>query len=192
MLRSDKLVSSILMAAAFVAAAAVAGCGSSSGGSPSSESSSSESPPRESPASGSASGKSESEFESEFSSVEVNRLGSFGQTEKEFQNAAIRNAVKHAQDHQVPGEAVERITIMGNEPVGSSLSQGTPEQANRPTSYRVWVKIQGCERDIMYTTSQVGRLISYTDDADCLAAARRGSAESPDGEREAPRGGQTF
>ncbi len=77
---------------------------------------------------------------------------------------------------------------MGNEPAGASLSQGQSGQGIRPTSYRVWVKVAGCERDVMYTATANGRLISYTDDGECLSGGSgRGGGDTTG--TTAPRGG---
>ncbi|MDJ0980433.1 MAG: hypothetical protein QNI94_02345 [Kiloniellales bacterium] len=77
---------------------------------------------------------------------------------------------------------------MGNEPAGSSFSQGQSGQGVRPTSYRVWVKVVGCDRDIMYTATADGRLVSYTDDGECLSGSRGRGGGDATGEA-APRGG---
>lgn len=71
---------------------------------------------------GSASGGSRAEFREDFRDVEINRIGDLRQSDVEFQNIAMRNAVRHAEGRQVPAAAVERITIVGNERVGPSLS----------------------------------------------------------------------
>ncbi len=81
---------------------------------------------------------------------------------------------------------------MGNEPAGSSFSQGQSNQSVRPTSYRVWVKVAGCDRDIMYTATTNGRLVSYTDDGECLSGSRgRGGGDST-GDAAPRGGGQSF
>ena len=142
---------------------------------------------------GSASGGSRAAFREGFRDVEINRIGDLRQSDVEFQNIAMRNAVRHAEGHQVPAEAVERITIVGNEPVAPSLSNSKFGGLNRRTSYRLWVKVVGCDRDILYTASPAGRLTSVTDEGRCLAARRSGpESESlkSDGPEPAPGDGK--
>ncbi len=129
------------------------------------------------------------EFRGDLGDVEINRIGDLKLSDVEFQDTAMRNAVGHAEAHQVPAEAVERITIVGNEAVGPSLSKGQLGRLNRRTSYRLWVKVVGCDKDIMYTASPAGRLTSVTDEGACLSSrAARPDAARP-GPDAAPSGG---
>ena len=142
---------------------------------------------------GSASGGSRAEFREDFRDVEINRIGDLRQSDVEFQNIAMRNAVRHAEGRQVPAAAVERITIVGNERVGPSLSNSKLGRLNRRTSDRLWVKVVGCDQDVMYTASPAGRLTSVTDEGGCLAErAARPDADGPGSETTPGGGGPSF
>ena len=163
MLRREDLRSKAPLAAVLLVSAALSACGSGSSG-------------------------SRGEYRGDLSDVEINRIGDLKLSDVEFQNIAMRNAIGHAEGHQVPAEAVERITIVGNERAGPSLSKGKLGRLNQRTSYRLWVKVAGCDKDIMYTASPAGRLTSVTDEGECLSSpeARRPDAEGPEA---APGGG---
>ena len=164
MLRKDDFTPKVSLAAVLLLSAALSACGSASGG-------------------------SRGAYRGDLSEVEINRIGDLRQSDVEFQNIAMRNAVGHAEAHQVPAEAIERITIVGNEALGPSPSKSKLGRLNRRTSYRLWVKVVGCDQDVMYTASPAGRLTSVTDEGDCLAArAARPDAEGP-GPEVAPGGG---
>ena len=111
-----------------------------------------------------------SAYRGDLGDVEINRIGDLKLSDVEFQDIAMRNAVGHAEGHQVPIEAVERITIVGNEAVGPSLSKSKLGRLNQRTSYRLWMKVVGCDKDIMYTASPAGRLTSVTDEGKCLSS----------------------
>ena len=166
MLRKEEFTLAGPLAAALLLSAALTACGSGSGG-------------------------SSGTYRGDLSEVEINRIGDLKQSDVEFQNIAMRNAVGHAEAHQVPAEAIERITIVGNESLGPSPSNSKLGRLNRRTSYRLWIDVAGCDQDVMYTASPAGRLTSVTDEGKCLAA-RAGRPDSEEPGIGPAGGGQSF
>lgn len=129
-------------------------------------------------------GPSSSEaLRSDYSDVEINRLGSLRLDEKNRQNTAIRNAIEYVEARQVPAGSVERITVHNNRRtlprIGSKGALGKRRSFSYgASSMRIWMTVAECDRDLLFTASSTGRLTSVTDDGRCLASEASGKAPS--------------
>lgn len=125
-------------------------------------------------------GGSSSELRGDYSHVKIDRIGDLGVTDTEFQNVSIRNALALVESKQIPAESVEKVVIQSEQAIGPPFAR---RSFGRPVSFRMWLYLEGCDRDLMITASPAGRLTSVTDTGKCLSRGPRnaGNPNAPAG-----------
>lgn len=101
-----------------------------------------------------------------YQGTRIYRIGDYSHRIREFQDYAILNAIDHLLAAGVARDQIAQITIEPDKGAGVlSLRSGFPLS----TTYRLWVKVTGCEANIFMRASQNGRLTSVSDSRRCLA-----------------------
>ncbi len=101
-----------------------------------------------------------------YEGTRIYRIGDYSHRIREFQDNAILNAIDHLLAAGVARDQIAQITIEPDKGAGVlSQRSGFPLS----TTYRLWVKVTGCESNIFMRASQNGRLKSVSDSRRCLA-----------------------
>lgn len=102
-----------------------------------------------------------------YDGTKIYRIGDYSHRIREFQDYAILNAIDHLLAAGVARPAIRQITIEPDKGAGVlSLGSGFPLS----TTYRLWIKVDGCEANIFMRAASSGRLTSVSDRGRCLKA----------------------
>jgi hypothetical protein len=103
----------------------------------------------------------------DLSGIEVRRIGNDQVRLREFQDRAIANSIAHLQSQGIERERIKSVTVdtIGGESSGS-LTIGTSAR------YMVWVKVDGCEKDVMYNAGPTGQVSTPRDSGACLQTSQ--------------------
>ena len=100
-----------------------------------------------------------------YEGTRIYRIGDYSHRIREFQDYAILNAIDHLLAAGVARPAINQITIEPDKGAGVlSQRSGFPLS----TTYRLWIKVEGCRSNIFMRAASTGRLTSVSDAADCL------------------------
>lgn len=104
----------------------------------------------------------------DLSGIEVRRIGNDQVRLREFQDRAIANSIAHLESQGIERERIKSVTVdtIGGESSGS-LSIGTSAR------YMVWVKVDGCEKDVMYNAGPTGQVSTPRDSGACLQTSQQ-------------------
>ena len=100
-----------------------------------------------------------------YDGTRIYRIGDYSHRIREFQDNAILNAIDYLLGSGVARDRIAQITIEPDKGAGVlSLRSGFPLS----TTYRLWVKVTGCESNVFMRASQNGRLTSVSGGRGCL------------------------
>jgi hypothetical protein len=100
-----------------------------------------------------------------FDGTRIYRIGDYSHRIREFEDNAILNAIDYLLAAGVPRHEIEQITIEPDKGAGiTGFRSGFPLS----TSYKLWVRVTGCPKDVFMRASPNGRLISANSGGGCL------------------------
>jgi len=98
-----------------------------------------------------------------FDGTRIYRIGDYSHRIREFQDNAILDAIDYLLAAGVPRHEIEQITI---EPDKGAAGFGSGFSLS--TSYKLWVRVTGCPKNVFMRASQNGRLTSADSGSGCL------------------------
>ena len=99
--------------------------------------------------------------------VEINRIGRDRLGLREFQDRAMARAVAYAMEHGVARQRINHFTV---ETIGGqSGSSGSVGGRRTPVRFTLWMRIEGCESNVVFNASATGQIASPRDRSGCLA-----------------------
>ncbi len=111
--------------------------------------------------------RSPSDWGYDLSGIEIRRIGNDKIFFREFQNRAMHNALVMLAQRGVPRGAVSAITIdtQGGDSGGNFFGGG-----HGFVQYDLWVRVEGCAKNIMFNARHSGSITTMYDKGGCLAA----------------------
>jgi hypothetical protein len=103
--------------------------------------------------------------------IEIDRIGQDRVGLREFQDRAMAKAVAFAINRGVARQRIIRITV---DTLGGDVHRSLGVEVRRtPVSYTLWLRINGCESDVVFRASATGRIGAPRDRSGCLSAAEQ-------------------
>ncbi len=99
----------------------------------------------------------------DFADVEVRRIGDYDYGDKEFQDRAMVQAFGVITEAGIAPKAIRKVTV-STPPTRDEYAFGVRPFAN----YRLWIAVEGCEKDLFFLAGPGGGLVTSQDRAGCL------------------------
>ena len=105
--------------------------------------------------------------------IEINRIGQDRVGLREFQDQAMARSVAFAMGRGVARQRITHITV---DTTGGEARRSRSIAARRtPVRFTVWLRIEGCESNIVFNASATGQIGAPRDSSGCLSASEQPS-----------------
>ncbi len=103
--------------------------------------------------------------------IEIDRSGRDRVGLREYQDRAMAGAVGFAMDRGVGQQRITRITV---DTLGGEVRRSPGGSVRRaPVRFTVWLRIEGCESNVVFNASATGQIGAPRDSSGCLSAAEQ-------------------
>ena len=101
--------------------------------------------------------------------IEIDRIGQYRVGLREFQDRALADAVAFVTGRGVARERITRIII---DTIGGDVTGNRRRgMRRRPVRFTLWMRIEGCEANVVFRAGPTGRIGTSQDKSGCLSAA---------------------
>ena len=103
--------------------------------------------------------------------IEIERIGRTQVGLREFQDQAMARAVAFAMERGVARQRINRITV---ETTGGEVRRSRRIGGRRaPVRFTVWLRIEGCESNVVFNAGSTGQIGAPGDTSGCLSSAEQ-------------------